>query len=211
MMAPEPVPDRRGPIPAMYTLHGTVKSRTLRPLWLLEELELPYAFVRAEPRSAEVQALSGQGRIPVLETPEGVILDSVAQMTFLADRHGGFTHPAGSHARARQDALTNTILETFDAVLWSYAKHAFVLPPEQRVEAVKPSLRWQFARNCAAMGATLGDGPYLLGEAPTVPDILLAHCSGWAAGLDFEVDARVRDHMTKMRARPAFRRALAHG
>ncbi|CTQ32544.1 glutathione S-transferase family protein [Jannaschia rubra] len=195
----------------MYRLHGQIKSRALRPLWLLEELGLDYDFVPTAPRSAEAHAVSPLGKIPVLETPEGAIFDSVAMMTFLADRHGGFTHPAGSHARARQDALTNTLNETFDAVLWSYAKHSFVLPEEHRVPAVKDSLRWQFAQYAAVMDDLLGDGPFLMGDDPLIPDILLAHCCGWAAGLSFDLPDGLRAHMTLMRARPAFRRALDRG
>lgn len=195
----------------MYTLYGTPKSRAMRPLWLLEELELPYTLIAADPRSAEALAVSPQGKVPILETGEGILLDSVAQMTFLADRHGGFTHPAGSFARGRQDGFTNTILETFDAVLWAYGKHSFVLPEAHRVEAVKPSLRWQFTQYSNVMGELLGDGPYLMGADPTVPDILLAHCCGWALSRRFDVDDTVRKHMNTMRARPAFRRAMAHG
>ena len=195
----------------MYTLHGTVKSRAMRPLWLLEELGVEYELVPTAPRSPEARALTPLGKIPVLETPEGVIFDSVAMMTWLADRHGAFTHPAGSLRRARQDALTNTILETFDALLWAYAKHSFVLPEERRVPEVKESLRWQWGENAAAMEGLLGDGPFLTGEAPVVPDILLAHCCGWGANLGLDLPGGLRAHMTAMRARPAFRRAQARG
>ena len=69
---------------------------------------------------------------------------------------------------------------------------------------------WQFTRYSEVMGQMLGDGPYLMGEDPVVPDILLAHCCGWALSRKFEVDAAVRKHMNTMRARPAFRRALSH-
>lgn len=195
----------------MYKLYGNAKTRAMRPLWLLEELGVPYTLIPADPRSAEALAVSPQGKVPVLETEEGLIFDSVAQMTFLADRHGGFTHPAGSFLRGKQDALTNTILETFDAVLWAYGKHSFVLPEAQRVEAVKPSLKWQFSRYSEVMGQLIGEGPYLMGDDPVVPDILLAHCCGWALSRKFEVDDTVRKHMNTMRARPAFRKAMSHG
>ena len=195
----------------MYRLHGTAKSRAMRPLWLLEELGVEYALVPAAPRSPEARALSPSGKIPILETGEGIVTDSVAMMAFLADRHGAFTHPAGTIARARQDALTHSILETFDAVLWAWAKHSFVLPEAHRVPAVKESLRWQWGEHAGAMEARLGAGPFLMGDAPLVPDILLAHCCGWAAGLKLDLPPGLRAHMTTMRARPAFRRALARG
>ncbi|MGB3406486.1 MAG: glutathione S-transferase family protein [Jannaschia sp.] len=195
----------------MYKLHGQIKSRALRTLWLLEELEEPFAFIPTAPRSSEALALSPLGKIPVLVTDDGPVFDSVAQMTMLADRAGRFTHAPGTYDRARQDALTNTINETFDAVLWGYAKHSFVLPDTHRVEAVKPSLRWQFSRYAEVMSDLLGKGPCLMGDDPLIPDFLLAHCCAWAAGLKFDLNDALRAHMTLMRARPAFRRALAHG
>ena len=194
----------------MLKLYGAVKSRAMRPLWLLEELGEAFEWVPAAPRSETVLAVSPLGKVPVLVTDEGPIFDSVAQMTWLADRAGRFTHPAGSYARARQDGLTNTINETFDAVLWGYAKHSFVLPEAHRVPAVKDSLRWQFGRYAEVM-AELIEGPCVLGAEPLIPDFLLAHCCGWAAGLGFDLPDGLRAHMTAMRARPAFRRALAHG
>jgi glutathione S-transferase len=195
----------------VYTLYGQVKSRAMRPLWLLEELEVPFEFEPVLPRSPEARALSPAGRIPILRADGAILTDSVAMMTFLADRHGAFTEAPGTVARAQQDAATNTLLETFDAVLWAYAKHSFTLPEAQRVPEVKPSLRWQFARQADAMAERLGDGPFLLGAEMRLPDILLAHCCGWAAGLTFDLPSRLRAHMTRMRARPAFRRAIAHG
>lgn len=195
----------------MLRLHGQVKSRAMRPLWLLEELGEPFEWVPTGPRSPEARAVSPLGKIPVLVTEDGPVFDSVAQMTFLADRAGRFTNPAGSHARARQDALTNTINETFDAVLWAYSKHSFVLPEERRVPEVKPSLRWQFARYAEVMADLLGEGPCLMGADPVIPDFLLAHCCGWAAGIKMELPDGLRAHMNHMRARPGFRRALARG
>ncbi len=196
----------------MYRLHGQIKSRAMRPLWLLEELGVDFAFVPTAPRSPEAFALSPLGKIPVLEVEgKGPVFDSVAMMTFLADRHEAFTHPAGSFRRAQQDALTNTINETFDAVLWAYAKHSFVLPEERRVPEVKASLRWQFGEYATVMADLLGDGPFLLGDGPVIPDILLAHCCGWASGLGLDLPDVLRSHMDRMRARPAFERALARG
>ena len=196
----------------MYKLHGQVKSRALRPLWLLEELEVPFTWVPTLPRSPDAYALSPLGKIPVMEIEgEGPLFDSVAMMTYLADRHGRFTYPAGTYARARQDALTNNIQESFDAILWAYAKHSFVLPEVQRVPEVKESLKWQFARYAETMADLIGDGPHVMDDAPLVPDFLLAHCCGWAAGLKMDLPDALRAHMNAMRARPAFRRALAYG
>ena len=76
----------------MYTVIGNSKSRTLRVLWLLEELGLEYEHVSASPRSPDVVALNPSGKVPVLVTEDTPITDSTAILSFLADRHGAFTY-----------------------------------------------------------------------------------------------------------------------
>ncbi|MEM9797246.1 MAG: glutathione S-transferase family protein [Pseudomonadota bacterium] len=193
----------------MYRLHGRVRSRAMRVLWLLEELALDYEYVSVMPRTPEAGALNPLAKIPILETDEGVVLDSVAQMHFLADRHGAFTHPAGSVARARQDAFSFAVLEMLDAPLWAIAQHSFGLPEDRRVAAAKDTFKWQVTEHSAKIEGLMG-GDYAVGDAPTVADILLAHCAGWARGLKLDLAPGVLDHMRRMRERPAFARATAH-
>jgi glutathione S-transferase len=51
------------------------------------------------------------------------------------------------------------------------------------------------------------DGPFLMGDEMTIPDILLAHCMGWAVNAKFPVTEPFREHARRMRDRPAFARA----
>ena len=194
----------------MYVVHGAPKSRVLRVLWLLEELGQPYELQPNAPHSAEQRAVNPSGKIPALTCPEGTLTDSVAILSYLADRHGAFTAAPGSFARARQDALVLQILDEIEAPLWTAARHSFVLPPEQRVPAVKDSLKWEFARNLQGLVARLRDQPFLMGDRPSVADILLAHCLSWAAQARFpEPPAELAAYLARMTARPAFARALA--
>ncbi|NKX45581.1 glutathione S-transferase family protein [Roseicyclus persicicus] len=197
----------------MYTLIGNVRSRAMRVLWTLEELGVPYEHVDAPPRSEAVTRISPAGKVPVLVVDGVPITDSVAIMTFLADRHGALTFPAGTIDRARQDSLTHLILDEVDATLWSAAKHSFVLPEDLRLPQIKDSLRWEFARAEAHLVSRMAeDGPFLMGETMTIADILFAHCGGWAINAKFEItQPRLREHIAMMRDRPAFKRALARG
>lgn len=194
----------------MYRVIGTKGSRTMRVLWMLEELGQPFEHVAAPPRSDAVRALNPAGKVPVLVDGDLVLTDSTAILTFLADRHGSLTHPAGTADRARQDGLTQLILDEFDAALWTAARHSFILPPEHRVPAVKDSLKWEFARSQAALVARWNEGPFLMGHAMTVPDIILCHCLDWALAAKFPVtEARLADYAAMMHGRPAFQRAAA--
>jgi len=179
-------------------------------VWMLEELGVPFTHVPAAPRSDDVRALNTSGKVPVLVVDGVPISDSTAIIQFLADKHAALTFAAGTLDRARQDSLTHFLLDEFDAVLWTAARHSFILPEDQRVPAVKDSLKWEFARSQAALVARMGPGPFLMGDTMTVPDILLAHCLIWAKGAKFPVTEPVLDdYLDRLRARPAFVRAMA--
>ena len=193
----------------MYKLVGNRATRAFRPLWLLEELGVPYEHVPAAPRSEEVRALSPSGKVPVLVDGEDVISDSTAILTYLADRHGAFTRPAGTVARARQDAWTFRVLDEVDALLWTAARHSFILPEDQRVPAVKESLKIEFAQNLERIAVDLSSD-CLAGDDLTVPDFVLAHCLGWARNAGFPDAPEVLvDYLRRLRTRPAFERAAA--
>jgi glutathione S-transferase len=193
----------------MYKLVGNRATRAFRPLWLLEELGVPYEHVPAAPRSEEVRAVSPLGKVPVLVDGDDVIADSTAILTYLADKHGAFTHPAGTVARARQDAWTFRILDEVDSVLWTAARHSFILPEDQRVPEVKDSLKAEFAQNLERMAGEL-TSDFLAGDAPTVPDFVLAHCLGWARNAKFpDAPEDLVDYLRRLRTRPAFERAAA--
>ena len=192
----------------VYKVIGSVKSRAMRVLWMLEEIGVPYEHVPAAPRSEEVTRFNPAGKVPVLVVDHVPITDSVAIMTYLGDRHQVLTHAPGTLERARQASLTHAIIDEFDATLWMAARHTFVLPEEHRVPEIKDSLRWEFERAQAQFLPRMAeDGPFLMGEEMTIPDILLAHCMGWAINARFPVTDPFKAHATMMRNRPAFERA----
>lgn len=192
----------------MYTVIGSVASRTFRVLWMLEELGQGYTHVSAKPWSDEVKARSPLGKVPVFLDGDEVLTDSVAIMTYLADKHGMLTAPAGTLARGRQDSMTQRIVDEFDACIWTAARHSFVLPEDKRVPEVKDSLRWEFARSEAKLAQTIGDSPFLMGQEISVPDILLGHCLGWAIIAKFGISEPVLSaYLDRLRARPAYEAA----
>lgn len=194
----------------MYTVIGTGKSRSFRVLWLLEELGQPYTHVPANPHAEGVVDFNPAGKVPVLIDDGTPITDSTAILTYLADRHQALTFPAGTLDRARQDSLTQFLLDEFDAALWLAARHSFVLPEEMRLAGIKNTLRWEFERSQKVMAHRMAEGEFLMGERMTVPDLILAHCLVWALSARFPVvEPRLSAHLDRMRRRPAFQRAAA--
>lgn len=194
-----------------YRVIGSVQSRTLRVLWMLEEMGIAYDHIPALPHAADVVQFNPAGKVPVLVSDGVPISDSVAIMTYLGDAHGQFTFASGTIERARQDSLKQFIIDEFDQILWMAARHSFILPEDQRMPAIKDSLKWEFERNQRALIPRMAeDGPYLMGVGMTIPDILLAHCGFWAGIAKFPiVEPRFADFLAMMRARPALHRAMA--
>lgn len=191
----------------MYKVIGTTKSRAFRVMWMLEELGESYEHVPCAPRSDEAKEFNPSGKIPALVDGDAVLTDSVAIMTYLGDKHGKLTYPAGSVDRARQDALTFWLIDDFDAILWAAAKHSFIFPEEQRVPQIKDSLKAEFLRAAGTLSDRL-DGPYLMGDTMTHADILAVNCINWSIGAGFpRVDDKLGAWAKSIRERPAFKAA----
>ncbi len=193
-----------------HTVIGPAKTRAARVLWMLEELGLPYTHHNAPPRSQEVMALNPSGKVPVLIVGDTAITDSTAINQYLADKHGKLTHKAGTLERARQDSLTQFLLDEFDSVLWVAARHSFILPEELRHSAIKDSLKWEFERSQKVLVQRMGRAPFATGEDFLVTNILLGHCLVWATSANFPVtEPRLIDYLEQTTARPGFQRAMA--
>ncbi len=188
----------------MYTVIGKANSRATRVLWMLEELGQGYEHIPAAPNSDGVVSFNPAGKVPVLIEDGTPITDSTAIIQYLADKHGALTFPAGTLDRARQDSLTQFLLDEFDAALWMAARHSFVLPEELRQSAIKTSLIWEFTNSQKTLVQRMGDGPYLMGAQMTVPDIILTHCGIWARVAKFPIsEDRLALYLDRMIARPA--------
>ncbi|MCC5967361.1 MAG: glutathione S-transferase family protein [Natronohydrobacter sp.] len=193
----------------MYTVIGRANSRATRVLWMLEELGQPYDHVPAAPRSEGVVSFNPAGKVPVLIEDGTPITDSTAIIQYLADKHGALTYPAGTLDRARQDSLTQFLLDEFDAALWMAARHSFVLPEELRQSAIKSSLIWEFTNSQKTLVHRMSDGPFLMGAQMTVPDIILTHCGIWARVAKFPIrEERLSAYLEAMMARPALQTVL---
>lgn len=191
----------------MYEVVGQTQTRAFRVLWMLEELGLEYAHQNVAPRSEELRKYNPTGKAPVLLVDGEPVIDSTAIITFLADKHGGLTYPAGTLERARQDALTHFVLDEMDAILWTAARHSFILPEDKRVPEVKDSLKWEFERSQGVLLERMGDGPFLMGDKMTVPDIIAAHMVPWAMLSKFPLLDDFKAYGKKLSQREAYQRA----
>jgi len=192
----------------MYQVIGSPRTRSMRVYWALEEMGLDYEINTTPPRTEEVRAHNPSGKVPCLIVDGEAIIDSVAIVQFLADKHSQLTFPAGTVKRAQQDSFTQFCCDEVDGSLWMAAKNSFIHPEDMRVPAIKPTAKYEFANAMTTLETRLGDNEFVMGDTFTVPDLLLGHCANWAVGAKFDLpDGKVGEYFKRVTARPAYQRA----
>lgn len=183
--------------PPALTLYGIAASRAVRPLWVAEELGLPYThepvpYLNAGARTPEMLALNPNGHIPVLKDarPEGdvIVWESMACALYLARVHGKADGVDISPANAAEEA---------DALRWSFwavtelekdaltvLMHRVVMPAEQRkadlADAAEKRLAMPLAVLEQHLAAQQAKGqPWLAAERFTVADVCVGTVAAW--------------------------------
>ncbi|MHA1127567.1 MAG: glutathione S-transferase family protein [Alphaproteobacteria bacterium] len=192
----------------MYTVIGSPRTRSMRVYWALEEMGVDYIVNASPPRTDEVRALNPSGKIPCLLDDGEAIIDSVAIVQYLADKHGQMTFSSGTIERARQDSFTQFCVDEIEGALWMAAKNTFIHPEEKRVPAIKETAKYEFANAMETLETRLGDKEFVMGDTFTVPDLLLGHCANWARAAKFDLpNGPVGEYFKRVTARPAYQRA----
>lgn len=193
-----------------HAVIGHPQTRAFRVMWMLEELDLSYEIEPVGPHSERArEANPASGKVPALLIDGAAYTDSAAIVQHLADRHGGATFPAGSLERLTQDGHAHFVLDEMDGALWTAAKAKFALPEDRRVPAIAATCAWEYGRALERLAARLGEGPWLMGEVFTVPDLLAGHCLDWGrvAFRDVEPPEAVAAYRGRLKAREGYRRA----
>ena len=194
----------------MIKLYGIPRSRTMRPLWMLEELGIPYesekvSFV-GETRKPEFLRLNPNGHIPVLKDGDLVLWESLAINLYLARKYdkGLWPKTVEDEGRAYQWSLW-AMTELEEPVLTTLL-HRMFFPEEERDAKKADDAAERFKQPLSVLEGALGGKPYLLGNAFTVADLNVASVISWAPLAGLELSKKVQDWVGRCTARPAFAR-----
>ncbi len=200
----------------MIVLHHCVSARSLRPLWMLEELGLPYEL-RMLPFPPRVHArpyldLNPLGTVPLLEDGATRMTESAAMCQYLAARHspGGLDVPAGEPAFG---AYLNW-LHMSDATLTFpqtlVLRYTHFEPPERlQPQVAADYARWFLAR-LRAVDVAVQKDEHLCAGRFTAADVAVGYALVLARhlGLDAQFPPAVAAYWQRLQDRPAFQRAL---
>lgn len=195
---------------------GVGTSRTMRPHWVLSELDLEYEVEEVLPRSpamesAEFQTISPRRKVPMLEHGDLVFGESGAIVFHLVDCYRdrvSLAPPSGSDDRAVFDDICLFALMELDAPLYIIRRHAGLPAIYGESPVAVDSAREYFLRQSGEIARRLSDGrAYLLGDGFSAADILVSTCLTWADFIGIDLVESLVDYQSRVTARPAFARA----
>ncbi|WP_453976454.1 glutathione S-transferase family protein [Brevundimonas sp. Marseille-Q4549] len=215
----------------MIKVHHLNDSRSQRVLWLLEELGLPYEVVRYErdARSrlapAALRAIHPLGKSPVIQDGDVTVAETGAIVEYLLDAYGdGRLRPAAGTEDARRFTYWLHYAEG-SAMPPLLLKLVFGLLPRRAPGLMRPLVKQisdkaiagfvdpQLRDHVGFWEAELARSEWFAGDQFTAADIMMSFPV--EAGADRAFDPadrpRLRAFLSRIHARPAYRRALERG
>ena len=202
---------------ATITLWGAHTPRSLRPLWMAEELALDYQHRPIAPRSGETQTpeythLNPKQKIPLLVDADITLTESVAICRYLRDRYPApeVYRPSTDQTRAKEDEWCCYILGEIDETsLYVMRRHGDLGELYGASDTVVSSCRDYAGRHLAIVADAMGDDFFVTGDAFGIADLLLVSCLDWALAYEVPVPGTLLSYRERIAQRPAYQRAMA--
>ena len=200
----------------MIKLYFAPRTRSVRILWLLEELGLPYELERVDfqpPAKNFFTQSTPLGKLPTIEDGDVVMCESGAIVEYILERYGEgrLAPPVGSRERAAflqwVHFAESTAFPPLGIVVWLTGYR----DDSDGHETIVADARRRAAAGLDFLQRELGEGRYLLGEEFSAADIMMGFTL-IAAQLLGVLDARypaLQAYLARLQERPALQKVLA--
>jgi glutathione S-transferase len=166
-------------------LYGVPPTRAIRPLWIVNLLDLACEVVALNPMDPKdrerIAALNPSCKLPVLVDGDIVLTESIAISLYLAERYGGDRLvPDDVVGRAAVSQWLFFLATEIEQPLWRMALHEAIYPEaERRADEIARAAR-DCRKELARIEGHLRDRETFVGDAPTVADFVAAYTLDWA-------------------------------
>lgn len=199
----------------MIRLYFAPRTRSVRILWLLEELGLPYELERVEflpPAKRFFAQNTPTGKLPTIVDGQITLCESGAIVEYILERYGeGRLAPAvGSPERPQflqwLHFAESTAFPPLGIVVWL----TLYRQDSEQHPAVVEDARGRAVASFEFLERELGDRQYLLGDEFSAADVMMGFTLTAAQILELLDDSypRVFAYVTRLQQRPAFLKAI---
>jgi glutathione S-transferase len=203
--------------PTNIQFWGASTMRTLRPLWVAEELAVAYTHHPIGPRTGETQTsayteMNPKQKVPYMQDAGFGLSESVAISRYLIARYGSestIAMPTSVEALAREDEWVSYIYGELDETsLYVMRRHGDLAPIYGEAPAAMTAARAYAEKHLAVVAEHMTGKDFVVGDQLGLADIMLVSCLDWAVHYDFELHASLLRYRDLHRSRQAYRRAF---
>ncbi|MBL4596615.1 MAG: glutathione S-transferase family protein [Robiginitomaculum sp.] len=198
-------------------LYHATFARSLRVVWLLEEMGLAYELEKVklalgETGGAVLAAVNPLQKVPTIEIDGEVLQESTAILEFVANRLGGedMILPVNDPDYGRFLQWLHGGEAGFGIYISMYFGHTLLLPEEDRDPKMVAWSVHNLKKMLALFGDALGQRKFIAGDKFTIADISVGYiCSGLnlVGQLENLAPKNVVTWYQSLAARPAFVKA----
>jgi glutathione S-transferase len=190
-------------------LYGIPRSRTMRALWMLEELAVPYEQVKVsfinDSRKPEYLRINPNGHIPALQDGDLTLWESLAINLYLARKYDKGLWPRSVEDEGRAFQWSIWAMTELEEPVLTALLHRTFLPEAQRDPKKGADGAERAKTPIKVLDDALAGKEYLAGKSFTVADLNVASVLSWAplGGVDVS-GPNVSAWLARGTSRPAF-------
>lgn len=201
---------------ANVTIWGASTPRSLRPLWMAEELGINYEHKPIGPRTGETQTteyqqLNRKQKIPFMQDGAVKVSESLAICRYLRDQYPSkqVLMPEDLVTRAKEDEWCCYIYGELDETsLYVMRRHGDLGMIYGESETAVNASRAYAEKHFEIVGRLLERRSYLVADQFGLADLFLVSCIDWANAYRVAIPNNLHAYHAHIAERPAYVRAM---
>jgi len=195
----------------MIKIYHHPVARSMRVVWLCEEMGLPYEAVPVKfgDYPPEFVALNPLKTLPLMQDGPVVMIESIAMMLYIMGRYG----PTDLAVEPLDPAYAKYMqfLMFGEAGMAMYANPLiatrFLAPDAEKSNWTVDYLKNTFGARLGFVEAALGEREYIIGDKFTAADISVGYSISMASIASAELSPKLQAYVQRLTERPAYKRA----
>ena len=189
-------------------LYYTPHTRSLRPRWLLEELEIPYTIHPIDLFGGERNPAHPLGSVPAMTVNGQTMFESGAMCHWLADRfpEAGLAPTTDAELRPAYEQWMFFVPGTLEPPAFEILMHTRILPEKDRVPEFIGYAKSSYQRVLHMLAQQLDHDGFILGANLTCADIMIGGTLIWLPDM-LEPYPALQAYVQRITSRDAYVRA----
>ena len=197
-------------------LWGSGTARTLRPIWMAEEMDINYELIPIGPRTGETQTqefteINPKQKIPAMQCKELNLSESLAICRFMQKNYSSenIYIPSDETDIHKEDEWCNFIYGELDETsLYVMRRHYDLKEIYGESPIVVDACRKYFMRQLDVVENHLESRDTILESGFGLADIFLMTCLDWAIFYEFSLPKNINQYRDRIALRPAYQKSM---